>query len=67
MLRKKAQKAEGIKAWCIYMVLKGTETENAAKVGENHITEGPKCQAKKLGLEAVSYRESRRFFEARCT
>lgn len=54
MLGEKAQKVEGKKAWCIYTVVKGTERENAAKVGQNQITERPKCQAKKLGLEAVA-------------
>lgn len=53
-MRKATEGREKKKNSCVYVVVQRIVRENAAKGGQTQLTEGPKCQAKKLGLEAVS-------------
>lgn len=61
-MRKGTEVREKKKAWCIYIVVQRIVRENAGKGGQNQIMEGPKYQAKKFGLEALSNQGPMRFF-----
>lgn len=50
---RKATEGREEKISCVYVVVQRTVRENAAMGGQAQIMEDPKCQAKKLGFEAV--------------